>query len=73
MSFFKPQTTKHIHQAMSRSIQMYEQAEDKEEQCNPNVPLLILLNGKKHYVLSIGGDPKEEGLIVDIKPASYFK
>lgn len=72
MSFFKPQSTKHIHQAMGKTIEMYEQAEDKSEQCNPDVPLLILLNGKKHYVLSVGGDPDEEGLILEVKPESWW-
>lgn len=73
MQFFRPQSTKHVAEALNRSIQAYKQAEDKDEFCNPDAPLLILINGKKHHVLSVGGDPDEEALILDIKPQSYFK
>lgn len=73
MSFFQPFTTKALGEAINESIQKYEQAEDKDEQCNPNVPITLLINGKKHYVLSYGGDPDYEGLILEVKPASYFE
>lgn len=72
MQFFKPQSTKNIADAINRSIKSYEQAEDKDDFCNPDVPLLILINGKRHHVLSVGGDPKEEGLILEVKPASWW-
>jgi hypothetical protein len=72
MNFFKPQSTKNIANAINRSIKFYEQAEDKSDFCNPDVPLLILINGKKHHVLSVGGDPKEEGLILECKPTSWW-
>lgn len=76
MSFFKPFTTKALGEAISESIKRYEQAEDKTEFCDPDVPITLLLNGKranKYFVLSYGGDPKEEGLILDIRPLSYFE
>lgn len=72
MQFFRPQSTKSIASAMNRSIESYENAEDKDDFCNPEAPLLVLINGKKHYVLSVGGDPKEEGLILEVKPSSWW-
>lgn len=73
MSFFQKFTTKGLWEAMGESITKYEEAEDKDEQCNPDVPITILINGKKHYVLSYGGDPSEEGLVLEVKPASWWK
>ena len=73
MQFFKPQSTKHIAEAMNRSIKSYEQAENKDDFCNPEKPLLILINGKRHHVLSVGGSPDEESLILEVKPASWWK
>lgn len=73
MSFFQKFTTKALWEAMGESIEKYKQAEDKDEQCNPDVPITILINGKKHYVLSYGGDPSEEGLVLEVKPASWWK
>jgi hypothetical protein len=73
MQFFKPQSTKNIAIAMLRSIKSYENAEDKDDFCNPDAPLLILINGKRHHVLSVGGSPDEDGLILEVKPASWWK
>ena len=69
---FQKFTTQALHEAMGESIQKYEEAEDKDEQCNPEVPLTILIEGKKYYVLSYGGDPDEEGLVLEAKPASWW-
>jgi hypothetical protein len=73
MSFFKKFTTRQLYVAINESIDKFEQAEDKDEMCNPDAPILISINGKKHYVLSYGGDPDEEGLILDCKPAAWWK
>jgi hypothetical protein len=54
-------------------IEKYEEAEDKEEFCNPDAPLLITINGKKNYVLSVGGDPDEEGVVIEAKPESLWR
>jgi len=70
---FQKFTTKQVADALFESIDSYERADDKDDQCNPEVPLLININGKKHYVLSVGGDPDEEGLILEAKPASYWE
>ena len=71
--FFKKFSTASLCKAMSESIAKYEMANDKDDQCNPDAPLLIMINGKKHYVLSVGGDPDEEGLIFECKPAAWWK
>jgi hypothetical protein len=73
MSFFQKFTTKSLWEAMGESCVKYAEAEDKSEMCNPDVPLTIMVNGKKHFVLSYGGDPDEEGLILECKPASWWK
>lgn len=76
MSFLKPYTTRNLGEAITESMRRYEQAENKEDFCNPDVPITLLLNGKrvnKYFVLSYGGDPKEEGLVLDIRPPSYFE
>ena len=72
MSFFKPQSTRNLANAINRSIKSYEEAQDKDDHCNPDVPLLILINGKRHHVLSIGGDPKEEGLVMEVKSSTWW-
>jgi len=72
MSFFQKFTTKALYEAMGESIQKYESSEDKDEQCNPDVPLTIMVDGKKFFVLSYGGDPNEEGLVLEAKPASWW-
>ena len=69
MSFFLPFTTRQLAAAINKSIQKYEDAEDKDEQCNPDVPILILIGKNKYHVLSYGGDPKEEGLILEAMSA----
>lgn len=69
---FQKFTTQALHDAMGESIQKYEEAEDKDEQCNPEVPLTIVIEGKKYYVLSYGGDPDEEGLVLEAKPAEWW-
>lgn len=73
MSFFQKFTTKSLWEAMGESCVKYAEAEDKSEMCNPDVPIIIMVNGKKHFVLSYGGDPDEEGLILECKPASWWK
>lgn len=69
---FQKFTTQALHEAMGESIQKYEEAEDKDEQCNPEVPLTIVIEGKKYYVLSYGGDPDEEGLVLEAKPEKWW-
>jgi hypothetical protein len=73
MSFFQKFTTKHVYESLEESIEKFNESENKDEQCNPDAPLTIMINGKKHFVLSIGGDPDEEGLILECKPESYWK
>ena len=45
--FLKPFTTKALGEAISESIKRYEQAEDKTEFCDPDVPITLYLNGKR--------------------------
>lgn len=61
-----------VSDALLESIEKWKSAEDKIEFCDPRVPLLIKIDGKKYYVLSIGGDPDEEGVILDAKPEFYW-
>ena len=72
MSFFQKFTTKALHEAMGESIEKYNKAEDKDEQCNPDAPITIMIEGKKYFVLSYGGDPDEEGLVLEVKPESFW-
>lgn len=69
MNFFLPFTTRQLAKALNESIQKYEEAEDKDEQCNPDVPILILVGKNRYNVLSYGGDPNEEGLIIEAMSA----
>lgn len=64
-----PFTTRQLANALNQSIKKYEEAEDKDEQCNPDVPILILVGKNKYRVLSYGGDPNEEGLIIETMSA----
>jgi hypothetical protein len=69
---FLPQSAINIFNTMNEMIAKYHAAFDKNEFCDPNEPLIIMVNGKKHFVLSIGGDPNEKGLILEAKPISYW-
>lgn len=73
MNLFQKFTTRQVCKAMADSMVKYDNAEDKDEFCDPDVPLTIIINGKKHFVLSYGGDPNEEGLIIECKPNSWWK
>lgn len=66
---FLPFTTRQLYESLKTSIQKYEQADDKDEQCNPDVPILIMVGKNRCHVLSYGGDPNEEGLILETMPA----
>ena len=67
------QSARHVFEALKSMIERYEEAEDKEEFCNPDAPLLINVNGKRNYVLSVGGDPDEEGFVIEAKPESQWR
>ena len=73
MTLFQKFKTRDLYDAIGESIDKYNKSDDKDEQCNPNVPLTIFIEGKKHYVLSVGGDPNEEGLIFEAKPEKWWK
>ena len=66
MSFLLPFTTRQLCKAMAESMVKYDYAEDRDEQCNPDVPLVVILKNKKYGVLSYGGDPSEEGLVLEL-------
>ena len=66
MAFLLPFTTRQVCKAMSESMVKYDYAKDKEEFCNPDVPLVVLLKNKRYGVLSYGGDPDEEGLVLTL-------
>ena len=75
MGFFKPFTTRMLFNALETSIRRYDEADKqgKEDQCNPDVPLIIQLGRNRYGVLSYGGDPNEPGLIVEIRPQKEFR
>jgi hypothetical protein len=73
MNLFQKFTSKALWEAIGESCVKYEQAEDKSEMCNPDVPITIMIEGKKFFVLSYGGDPDEEGLILECKPEKWWK
>lgn len=66
MAFLLPFTTRQICKAMSESMVKYDYADDKDEFCNPDVPLVVILKNKRYGVLSYGGDPDEEGLVLTL-------
>lgn len=68
MAFLLPFTTRQLYHAIIESIQKYEDADDydKDDFCNPDVPLVVLLKNKRYGVLSYGGDPNEEGLVLTL-------
>ena len=72
MNFFRPFTTRQLAKALNDSIRKYEDAEDKEDQCDPEVPLLIMIGKNRYNVLSFGGDPNEPGLVIEARPEKEF-
>ena len=75
MGFFKPFTTRQLFNALETSIARYEEADEqwKEEQCDPDVPIVLVLGKNRYNVLSYGGDPNEPGLLIEIRPEKEFK
>ena len=73
MGFFKPFTTRQLANALNVSIDKYEGAGDKDDQCDPNVPIVLMLGKNRYNVLSYGGDPNEPGLVIEIRPEKEFK
>ena len=69
---FEKFTMKSLHEAMQESIEVYEESEDKDDLLNPEAPITIMVDGEKFYVLSYGGDPDEEGLVLEAKPADWW-
>ena len=51
---------------MAESMVKYDNAPDKDDFCNPDVALVVKLKNKKYGVLSYGGDPDEEGLVLEL-------
>ena len=51
---------------MADSMVKYDNAPDKDDFCNPDVALVVKLKNKKYGVLSYGGDPDEEGLVLEL-------
>lgn len=74
MKFFKPFTTRQMFNALETSIRRYDEADeqDKQDQCNPDVPLVFVLGKNRYMALSYGGDPNEEGIIIDIRSEKEF-
>jgi len=66
MAFLLPFTTRQVCKAMADSMVKYDNAQDKDDFCNPDVPLVVKLKNKKYGVLSYGGDPDEEGLVLEL-------
>ena len=73
MGFFKPFTTRQLADVLYASIDKYEFSENKEDQCDPNVPILIKIGKNRYNVLSYGGDPNEPGLVLEVRPEKEFK
>lgn len=73
MSFFKPFTTRQLQEALQTSIRKYEQAQEKDDQCDPDVPILIKVGKNRYNVLSYGGDPNEPGIVVEARSEKEFK
>lgn len=72
MGFFKPFTTRQLGKAINESIQKFEDAEDKDEFCDPEAPILIKIGKNRYNVLSYGGDPNEPGLVLEVRPEKEF-
>lgn len=74
MGFFRPFTTRQLADALNLSIKKFDEADevDKDDQCDPDVPLLLKLGKNRCGVLSYGGDPKEPGLVLEIRPEKEF-
>ena len=66
MAFLLPFTTRQVCKAMAESMVKYDNAPDKDDFCNPDVALVVKLKNKKYGVLSYGGDPDEEGLVLEL-------
>jgi hypothetical protein len=66
------QSAVHVCGALIEGIEKWMQVDDKDEFCDPNEPLVIMINGKRHHVLSVGGDPDEKGFVLEVKPESYW-
>ena len=66
MAFLLPFTTRQVCKAMAESMVKYDNAPDKNDFCNPDVALVVKLKNKKYGVLSYGGDPDEEGLVLEL-------
>jgi hypothetical protein len=66
MAFLLPFTTRQVCKAMADSMVKYDNAPDKDDFCNPDVALVVKLKNKKYGVLSYGGDPDEEGLVLEL-------
>lgn len=62
----------HVCDAFMEGMEKYMSADDKSEFVDPNAPVLVMINGKRHHILSVGGDPDEEGFVLEVKPASYW-
>lgn len=72
MGFFKPFTTRRLADALNLSIVKFEEAQDKDDQCNPDVPILIKIGKNRYNVLSYGGDPDEQGIVLEVRPEKEF-
>lgn len=66
MAFLLPFTTRQVFMAIAESMDKYDKALDKDDFCNPDVPLVVRLKNKRYGVLSYGGDPNEEGLVLEL-------
>jgi len=66
MAFLLPFTTRQVCKAIADSMVKYDNAPDKDDFCNPDVPLVVRLKNKRYGVLSYGGDPDEEGLVLEL-------
>ena len=62
----------HVCDSFMDGMEKYMNADDKSEFVNPDAPVLVMINGKRHHILSVGGDPDEEGFVLEVKPASYW-
>lgn len=66
MAFLLHFTTRQVCKAIAESMVKYDNAPNKDDFCNPDVPIVVKLKKKRYGVISYGGDPDEEGLVLEL-------
>jgi hypothetical protein len=65
-----PFSTRQLADVFNKTLKKFDEADDTDGLCDPDVPLVVKINNKRYFVLSYGGDENEDGLVLEIKPAT---